>query len=88
MGTSKANTEPPTLFWKVIASLFYLMPWIDSVGIGRQIYHTFPWSTLLYVFPGTGKNFYKRFILYSNNNHNNNNNNNDNSNNNWQIYVL
>ena len=43
---------PPSLFWRVAAALTYLIPWIDSLSLGREIYHAFPSTVLLYFIPG------------------------------------
>ena len=39
---------PPNPFWKVAAAFMYLVPWIDAVGMGREIYHKFPLLIYLY----------------------------------------
>ena len=31
----------------------YLIPWIDVIAIGREVYHQFPNSIVLFLFPGT-----------------------------------
>lgn len=43
---------PPNAFWKVLAAFMYMIPWIDAVGLGREIYHKFP--VLLYLYYLTG----------------------------------
>jgi hypothetical protein len=43
---------PPTLPWRVAAALTYLIPWIDSLTLGKEIYHAFPSTILLYFIPG------------------------------------
>jgi len=30
----------------------YLIPWIDTIAIGREIYHNFPVSLIIYYLPG------------------------------------
>lgn len=47
-----ANQGPPTLFWRVFAALCYLVPWIDSVSLGREIYRRFRNLLVLYLVPG------------------------------------
>jgi hypothetical protein len=43
---------PPKLPWRVAAALTYLIPWIDSLTLGKEIYHAFPSTILLYFIPG------------------------------------
>lgn len=47
-----ANQSPPTLFWRVFAALCYLVPWIDSISLGREIYRRFRNLLVLYLVPG------------------------------------
>jgi hypothetical protein len=47
-----ANQGPPTLFWRVFAALCYLVPWIDSISLGREIYRRFRNLIILYLVPG------------------------------------
>lgn len=47
-----ANQGPPTLFWRVFAALCYLVPWIDSISLGREIYRRFRNLLVLYLVPG------------------------------------
>ena len=47
-----ANQGPPTLFWRVFAALCYLVPWIDSISFGREIYRRFRNLLILYLVPG------------------------------------
>lgn len=49
---SAANQAPPTLFWRVFAALCYLVPWIDSISLGREIYRRFRNLLILYFVPG------------------------------------
>ncbi|KAL4457610.1 hypothetical protein ABPG75_012475 [Micractinium tetrahymenae] len=48
----EANQEPPSLFWRCFAALCYLVPWIDSISLGRAIYARFRNLLLLYFTPG------------------------------------
>lgn len=43
---------PPNMFWRVVAASTYIIPWIDAVGLGREIYHKFP--TFIYLYFMTG----------------------------------
>ncbi len=43
---------PPPLQWRVLAALTYLIPWIDVISLGREIYHIFPSFLWMYFFPG------------------------------------
>jgi uncharacterized membrane protein len=43
---------PPKLPWRVAAALTYLIPWIDALTLGKEIYHAFPSTILLYFIPG------------------------------------
>lgn len=43
---------PPNLLWRVASAMMYLIPWIDSIAIGREIYHNFPASLAIYFLPG------------------------------------
>ena len=36
------DKDPPTPFWCTAAAFMYLVPWIDIVGMGREVYHKFP----------------------------------------------
>lgn len=36
-----ALERPPTMFWRIVAALFYMVPWVDSLSTGRQIYMRF-----------------------------------------------
>lgn len=47
-----ANQGPPTLFWRVFAALCYLVPWIDSISLGREVYRRFRNLLVLYFVPG------------------------------------
>lgn len=46
---------PPKLPWRVAAALTYLIPWIDSLTLGKEIYHAFPSTILLYFIPGESR---------------------------------
>jgi len=46
------NKRPPTILWRCMAALMYLIPWIDTIALGRDIYHSFPFSIYLYYVPG------------------------------------
>lgn len=46
---------PPNIFWRVIAACMYMIPWIDAVGLGREIYHKFP--SFIYLYFMTGRAF-------------------------------
>ena len=43
---------PPNLLWRVASAMMYLIPWIDTIAIGREIYHNFPVSLIIYFLPG------------------------------------
>lgn len=47
-----SNQGPPSLFWRVFAALCYLVPWIDSISLGREIYRRFRNLVVLYFVPG------------------------------------
>ena len=47
-----ANQGPPTLVWRVLAALCYLVPWIDSISFGREMYRRFRNLLVLYLVPG------------------------------------
>lgn len=51
----EANQEPPSLFWRCFAALCYLVPWIDSISLGRAMYARFRNLLLLYFAPGEGQ---------------------------------
>ena len=51
-GDAAVNQGPPTLFWRVFAALCYLVPWIDSISLGREIYRRFRNLLVLYFVPG------------------------------------
>jgi hypothetical protein len=52
MSDAAANQGPPTLFWRIFAALCYLVPWIDSISLGREIYRRFRNLLVLYLVPG------------------------------------
>ena len=45
------NREPPNLLWRVLAATMYVIPWIDALTLGREIFHTFPQTIILYLLP-------------------------------------
>ena len=47
-----ANREPPSLFWRVFSVFCYLVPWIDSISLGRLMYAKFRNLLPLYFVPG------------------------------------
>lgn len=49
---------PPSTLWKVVAALTYLIPWIDTISLGREIYHSFPSLLWLYFAPGPSVGVY------------------------------
>ncbi len=46
------NRGPPSILVRLASAFMYMVPWIDIIGLGRQIYHRFPGALLLYVIPG------------------------------------
>eukprot|EP00887_Chlorella_sp_A99_P002785 scaffold6.g2785.t1 len=48
----ESNKEPPSLLWRVAAALCYLVPWIDSMSLGREMYRRFRNLLVLYFIPG------------------------------------
>ena len=50
------NRGPPSILVRLASALMYIVPWIDIIGLGRQIYHKFPTMLLLYVIPGAPSN--------------------------------
>eukprot|EP00803_Ostreobium_quekettii_P008517 evm.model.scf_337.2 EVM.evm.TU.scf_337.2 scf_337:8310-12018(+) len=46
------DKEPPNIFWRTMAAFMYMIPWIDAVGLGREIYHKFPVFIYLYYMTG------------------------------------
>lgn len=49
---SEPKKGPPAILWRVAAAMTYVIPWIDSLALGREIYHSFPISLALYFIPG------------------------------------
>eukprot|EP00192_Tetraselmis_astigmatica_P020114 CAMPEP_0117666874 /NCGR_PEP_ID=MMETSP0804-20121206/10629_1 /TAXON_ID=1074897 /ORGANISM="Tetraselmis astigmatica, Strain CCMP880" /LENGTH=217 /DNA_ID=CAMNT_0005474489 /DNA_START=201 /DNA_END=855 /DNA_ORIENTATION=+ len=45
------NMEPPNLLWRVFAAFMYVIPWIDTLTLGREFFHTFPQMITLYLLP-------------------------------------
>lgn len=43
---------PPPIMWRVLAALTYLIPWIDVISLGREVYRNFPSTLWVYFFPG------------------------------------
>ncbi|KAI7843985.1 hypothetical protein COHA_002523 [Chlorella ohadii] len=48
----EVNKEPPSLFWRCFSALCYLVPWIDSISLGRHMYAKFRNLLLIYFAPG------------------------------------
>lgn len=46
---------PPPIMWRVLAALTYLIPWIDVISLGREVYRNFPSTLWVYFFPGRHK---------------------------------
>lgn len=46
-----SNKGPPNVLWRVFAATIYVIPWIDSLTLGREIFHSFPSSIVLYFLP-------------------------------------
>ena len=46
------NRGPPSLLVRVASAFMYIVPWIDCLGLGREVYHFFTNSLLLYLLPG------------------------------------
>ena len=47
-----ANKIPPNLFWRCFAALCYLVPWIDSMSLGRAMHSRFRNLLLINFVPG------------------------------------
>ena len=43
---------PPAILWRVAAALTYLIPWIDCLSLGKEVFHAFPHTIFLYFIPG------------------------------------
>lgn len=48
----EGTRNPPNIFWRVAAAFMYIIPWIDVIALGREVYHHFPFSIWLFLFPG------------------------------------
>ena len=48
----QGGRDPPNILWRVAAALMYIIPWIDVIALGREVYHHFPSSIILFLFPG------------------------------------
>lgn len=46
------NRGPPGALVKVASAFLYIVPWIDILSLGREVYHFFPTSLVLYLLPG------------------------------------
>lgn len=46
------------MFFRVAAALTYLIPWIDALSLGKEVYHMFPTTVLLYFLPGPAVGIY------------------------------
>lgn len=55
--------DPPNIFWRVGAALMYIIPWIDVIALGRQVYHNFPSSIVLFLTPGTQHALHAEVII-------------------------
>ena len=40
------------MLWRVVAALFYMVPWIDSISVGRFIYSRFRNLIFIYMMAG------------------------------------
>ena len=63
LATCRSPAHPPTpppaprlmvrsLFWRCFSALCYLVPWIDSISLGRHMYAKFRNLLLIYFAPG------------------------------------
>ena len=52
MAPPVGNRGPPSLLVRVASAFMYIVPWIDCLGLGREVYHFFTNSLLLYLLPG------------------------------------
>ncbi|GAB4820803.1 hypothetical protein N2152v2_007849 [Parachlorella kessleri] len=52
------NKGPPSLFWRVFAAFCYLVPWIDSITLGKEIYRRFRNLLVFYFVPGPFSQIY------------------------------
>ncbi|KAL6766201.1 TIC20 [Auxenochlorella protothecoides x Auxenochlorella symbiontica] len=50
--------KPPSIFWRMMSALFYMVPWIDSISVGRFIYSRFRNLILVYLAAGPLHNIY------------------------------
>lgn len=48
----KGNRGPPSALVRVASAFLYIVPWIDVLSLGREVYHFFPTSLVLYLLPG------------------------------------
>ena len=55
--------DPPNIFWRVGAALMYIIPWIDVIALGREVYHHFPSSIVLFLTPGTQHALHAKVII-------------------------
>jgi hypothetical protein len=55
------NRGPPSLLVRVASAFMYIVPWIDILGLGREVYHFFNNALLLYLIPGAPQ---RRRMLY------------------------
>mmetsp|Transcript_41461 Transcript_41461/g.105041 ORF Transcript_41461/g.105041 Transcript_41461/m.105041 type:complete len:249 (-) Transcript_41461:231-977(-) len=46
-----AAKGPPNVLWRVFAACIYIIPWIDSLTLGREVFHAFPTTIVLYFLP-------------------------------------
>ena len=51
-GAATGNRGPPSLLVRVASAFMYIVPWIDILGLGREVYHFFHNALLLYLLPG------------------------------------
>ena len=48
----RKNRQPPTLVMRVLAAVFYIVPWMDIAMIGGEFHHKFPSTIFLHLIPG------------------------------------
>ena len=56
------NRGPPSLLVRVASAFMYIVPWIDILGLGREVYHFFTNSLLLYLLPGALVSVHASFV--------------------------
>jgi len=58
MSAKIRNRRPPTLIMKVLASFFYIVPWLDIMSLAGEYNRRFPTSVIFFTIPDPFEGIY------------------------------